>query len=98
MVKPSERKNACSVASIIRKKFEKCTMPAMSVSANSTRRVSLKSWGIVRGKLVSALSRVDHFDGDPGQPLRQATDCEFPMHRDAAFLPQRGCLERVREQ
>ena len=29
---PSERKNACSARSIRRKKFAKCTMPAMSVS------------------------------------------------------------------
>ena len=42
-VLPSERKNACSVASMKRKKFEKWTMPAMSVSTNSTRRSFLNS-------------------------------------------------------
>ena len=48
MLKPSERKNACSAFSIMRKKFAKWTMPAMSVSANSTRWERVNSCGISR--------------------------------------------------
>ena len=46
---------ACSVTSMKRKKFEKCMMPAMSVSENSTARVSLNwyAMGFHQGLTVS---------------------------------------------
>src|SRR5205814_8541248 len=37
-LRPTERKKPCSTSSIIRKKLEKCAIPAMSVSANWMRR------------------------------------------------------------
>src|SRR5262249_61104094 len=49
-----EGRISCSAASMSRKKFAKCTMPAMWVSANSTRLVVRKGWDIPR--LVKALA------------------------------------------
>src|SRR5262245_48910302 len=38
MLRPAARQSACSASSMYRKKRLKCTMPAMSVSWNCTRR------------------------------------------------------------
>src|SRR5438067_1670262 len=45
---PSDRRYSTSADSMKRKKFEKCTMPAMSVSTNSMRRVVRKRCAICR--------------------------------------------------
>ena len=51
---PRARRNSVSAASMNRKKFEKCMIPAMSVSPNSTRRVV---WNIAECGMRSAECR-----------------------------------------
>src|SRR5438477_4615610 len=51
-LKPTLRSRSCSACSIIRKKATKCTMPAASVSLNSTRRLVTKAVFIRRGSLA----------------------------------------------
>ena len=47
---PWLRKNSASACSMYRKKFVKCTIPAMSVSTNSTRRLVTKR-GLISGSM-----------------------------------------------
>src|SRR5438552_19169213 len=67
--RPIERRNSCSANSMKRKKLLKWTMPAMSVSQNSTRREVRNGAGIGKTSKLFIHHTLVHFDRVAGHHL-----------------------------